>query len=236
MSCTRTTLAGGCRTLPRQARLPGCGRWFQFAAQGRCVSLAGVYAELSGGSWDRVPEVVRRVHEPGRVSGTFRIERGLGLLARLLAWLARFPPAGECVAIVLQVERTDRGLLWRRTLGEHLMVTEQEICGPMLMCEAAGAVSLTFRVRAGREGLHYEQRFASVRLGSRRLRLPRWLALQVVASCTAEGAGCAFVKVEVRAPLCGLVLRYQGDVAPCDMTPREVISSEATPRPIGSDT
>src|SRR5256885_13240144 len=68
--------------------------------------LQGLFPKLLGDSWPRLDETVRRLHGSGttvRATGVFQVRHGSSWLARVLAWLARLPAAGDAVPVELRV-------------------------------------------------------------------------------------------------------------------------------------
>ncbi|TAG24073.1 MAG: DUF4166 domain-containing protein, partial [Rhodobacterales bacterium] len=52
-------------------------------------------------------------------TGHARVDRGQGVLARLAAWLLRFPPAAADVPVSVTMDRTGLAEVWTRAFGSH---------------------------------------------------------------------------------------------------------------------
>ena len=92
---------------------------------------ASVHAQVLGSSFDRLPPLLRSVHD-GRArrefSGRCSIESGRNWLARLIQLFASLPRRSHAdVAVDVVIERSERGEnsesseTWTRRFGEHRM-------------------------------------------------------------------------------------------------------------------
>ena len=169
-----------------------------------------MYEQIIGDeAWRRLPAAIRAIHAPGEVRGTFRVTRGRGL-ARWIGRLAGFPPACERLPIHLRVADEDGRMVWRRSFGTAIVTTWQEAKAG-LVHEHFGPLVCAFAPRPAGEGLdHVQVRFAFC-AGPLRFALPAWLSPRI-AGTTRIVDGAAHVRVEIEAPLVGLLLRYEGPV------------------------
>lgn len=174
----------------------------------------GLYATLAGAVWDELPGAFRAVHGPGEARGRLDVSRSPARAARALAWLCGLPREGRGTELALRVEQDGPAQVWRRRFGATEIVTRQRARAGLL-CEQFGLLELGFRLVATRQGLRFDQRAATLVLGPLRLPWPRWLAPRIAAEVRPLDSGAA-VDVQVRAPLFGLILRYAGQVHPCE--------------------
>ncbi|ATB42981.1 hypothetical protein CYFUS_008460 [Cystobacter fuscus] len=172
-----------------------------------------LYARLLGPDWQRLPPRVRQLHSEGLARGRFHVRRAPGLLAALMGWLSRLPPAGEDVPTRLVVRREGATQFWERAFGGHALVTSQHAWPGGLLAERLGAVACVFRLRVESRGLRYEQVGAWVCLGAWSLRLPRLLSPRIEAEALDAPEGMR-VHVRIGAPLLGPLLSYEGWVCP----------------------
>ncbi|HEY1341339.1 MAG TPA: hypothetical protein VGF59_27705 [Bryobacteraceae bacterium] len=109
-----------------------------------------VYRELLKDDFERLPAPLRRFHSSarGRARGLIFVRHRNRALARLLG----FPAAGENIAADLEVTATDRGEIWTRRFGNHVMRSLQR-CERGLLVETMGPIRLQFRVTADAAGL-----------------------------------------------------------------------------------
>jgi hypothetical protein len=182
------------------------------------MQAPSLYAEVLGASWAQLPSVVRRMHEEGHASGRFSIRRGAGPLHALVAWLCRFPAAGEQVPTRLQVQRHGEGQRWERSFDGHRLVTTQRAWGGGRLGERLGPVECVFRLRPVESGILYEQVGAWLCLGPWRLPLPRLLAPRIEAVTAAAPEGM-HVQVKLSSALLGWMLTYEGLVSPEEASP-----------------
>ena len=170
---------------------------------------AGLYERLVGEGWGGLDEPVRRFHLCARGVGVFKVRRGEGRLARVVARLMGLPENGEEVPLLLSVEPHGGGERWRREFAGREFVTEQgEHSG--LMAERTGPFELRFRLKSEGGSLLYASEGAALRVKSLRVRLPRLLAPRVEAWERADEGGDVRVFVRVTAPLVGPLIRYEG--------------------------
>jgi hypothetical protein len=171
---------------------------------------------LLGASWDRLAEPVRRFHGEGeivRAAGTFRVRHGGGRLGRWLTRLAGLPAAGEAVDVRLVVVPRGPCEEWRRTFAGRPLVTLQQAGPGSLLVERMGLLELRFRLEAVAVALVYHPAGASLRLGPLRVPLPGRLAPRVSArEGPAERCDGIQVTVEIRVPLLGVLVAYEGTV------------------------
>jgi hypothetical protein len=177
---------------------------------------APLFRGLLGATWADLAEPVRSLHGEGQTvhaAGTFRVQHGNNRLARLIVWLARMPAAGESVDVRLAVVPGQRGEEWRRSFAGRPLVSFQSRRSGGLLAEDMGPLQMRFRLEVRDGALLYHTAGAALRLGPLRIPLPRWSAPSVTACEKAAPDGIATeVLVEVRMPLLGLVLAYQGTV------------------------
>ncbi|MBV8855564.1 MAG: DUF4166 domain-containing protein [Acidobacteria bacterium] len=177
------------------------------AAEG---ARAGLYERLVGEGWGALDEPVRRLHLRARGAGAFKVRRGGGRVARVVARLMGLPEGGEDVPLRLSVEPHGGGERWRRNFAGREFVTVQGEHAAGLMAERTGSFELLFRLKAEGGALLYRQEGVALRVGGLRVRLPRLLAPCVEAWERGDKDGGVQVSVCVTAPLVGLLIRYEG--------------------------
>ena len=170
-----------------------------------------LHARILGGAWQSLPAVLRAVHAAGpslKINGEASITRGRGLPARLLAWIMRFPDAGENVPVTVMFERHGSYDKWTRNFGgQEFSSTFTVGSGRFehLLCERFGpfVFGMALVARAGRLNL-VMRRWSFLGLP-----LPGFLAPRGP-SCEFEENGRFNFDVEIRLPLAGFVVRYRG--------------------------
>lgn len=176
-----------------------------------------LYRRVLDEAWDELPEPVRAMHDLSgdrRVAGRAEVERGTGLMARLVAAVIGFPAAGRDVPVEVTFRVRDGVETWRRRFAGRAFSSTQQ----------AG--------RSRSEGL-LEERFGPVRVGlalvldGDRLRLVvrRWSLLNLPMPLALAPGGEAWetaadgqfnFHVEIRHPWTGLIVRYRGWLMPED--------------------
>ncbi|MBY5444528.1 DUF4166 domain-containing protein [Rhizobium leguminosarum] len=78
-----------------------------------------LYQRILGSAWDQLPPAISALHAGGTrvASGRARIERGGGLLARIVAGVIGFPPAGEDVPVTVRFVSDGDKEIWTRDFG-----------------------------------------------------------------------------------------------------------------------
>ncbi len=78
-----------------------------------------LYRRILGDAWEKLPPALAAIHGGGTrlASGRARIERGRGLLARLIAGIIGFPAAGEDVPVAVRFVAEGDGEIWTRSFG-----------------------------------------------------------------------------------------------------------------------
>lgn len=171
-----------------------------------------MYARLVGDTWEVVPAIVRAAHVPGVVRGRLTVRRGRGVLARMLGVVLRFPAAGDAVPVRLEIAADGECLLWRRSFAEQTLVSRQEVRGDLLL-ESFGPFVCAFVVEATHAGIDYRQVRFGMRIGRWIAWLPRFLSSRVEGRLHAIGDAAARVRVTMSAPIAGMLLSYEGEIA-----------------------
>lgn len=168
-----------------------------------------LYKRMLNSAWDPLPAQIKEMHESKvYVKGLANIERGEGWLASLIARAFRFPEAGEQIPVKVVFTKTDDGEIWKRTFGEKSFTSYQyqgSGKNKRLVSEKFGPLTFGLALVVKEEKLFLVVRRWSL-LG---IPLPRVLA--------PNGASYEYVEdgkfnfdVEIKLPLIGLIVRYQG--------------------------
>ncbi len=185
------------------------GRWQQQPAG------ASLYRRVLGDAWAALPAPLQAMHDVGgglRAEGVASVERGSGLLARLVAALFRFPRAGRDVPVRVSFEPRDGREIWRRSFGRDGF-TSIQYAGrgrfERLLCESFGPFTfgLALVARDGRLNLIVRRwSFCGIPL-------PRALAPRGDSSEFVQDGRFNF-DVEIVLPMIGRVVRYRGWLVP----------------------
>ncbi|MEI1251094.1 SDR family oxidoreductase [Rhizobium aouanii] len=169
-----------------------------------------LYRQILGSAWDQLPPAISALHAGGArvASGRARIERGGGLLARIVAGVIGFPRAGEDVPVTVRFVPDGDKEIWTRDFGGKIFRSIQvegkgrdrhllaEVFGPfrVLMAPVPDGGKLRLVVRGWRF------------LG---IPLPLFLAPDGD-TYEEERDGRFHFHVEIGGRLTGLVVRYTG--------------------------
>lgn len=171
-----------------------------------------VFQLALGAAFFRLPESLRRLHASRghvRYAGLATIERGRNPLARLCAWMAGLPAAGDGVATVVEFDCGPRRETWRRDFGGARMTSTLAFRDGLLR-ERLGPVHFRFALHAN-EGVIWWT-VAGVRL----------FGILPLPASIFDGVRCREYEqderyrfeVEAALPLAGRVIRYAGWLEP----------------------
>ena len=162
---------------------------------------------LGDAAFSTLPQRVQALHlASGTRSyrGQADVMRGTGLLARLCGWATAQPPAGQGVALQVEIATTAAGERWTRDFAGHPMRSTMW-ASDGLLCERLGLVTFAFALAAEEGALVWRVR----RVRAIGLPLPaRWFG--GVRARESEVAGRYHFDVEARLPLAGLLVHYRG--------------------------
>jgi hypothetical protein len=182
---------------------------------GPAAEPAPLYRRMLGEAWERLPPPLRAMHEVSGVliaDGTAVVERGQGLLARLVARLMGLPPAGRDVPLTVTFRVEEGREHWHRTFGKRSFASVQEPGRgrfERLVCERFGPICFGLALVVDDDRLRLVLRgwsFAG-------LPLPTVLAPRSTAYEFAENGRFHF-HVEIDHPLMGLIVGYRGWLEP----------------------
>jgi hypothetical protein len=173
-----------------------------------------LYARILGPRVDALPPAVRAMHDlngEAGAAGEGIVVRGKGLLARLIAAVMRFPPAGAWPLRLAFVER--EGVeTWTRDFGGHRFASVLGTARGGLIEERFGPMRFHFDLPAGPGGLEMHLR----RWSAFRIAMPRFLAPRIAAREWQDEQGRFRFDVAVALPLVGEVVAYQGWLKPIE--------------------
>jgi hypothetical protein len=176
---------------------------------------APLYRRILGAAWTALPEPLQAMHDlKSRLTaeGVAEVERGRGLLARLIAKLFGFPQAGRDVPVRVEFERRENEEIWRRNFAGRSFASVQSAGSGRsdhLIVERFGPFGFAIAAVLAGDRIQLVLRRWSF-LG---LPLPLWLAPGGEAYERAADGRFHF-HVELGHPLIGLIVRYRGWLAP----------------------
>lgn len=166
-----------------------------------------MFQHILGAAFGELPPQVQRIHDsrPRKVyTGQCAVERGNGLIVRLMARIARLPATGNAVPVTVTIENSAGCERWKRRFGSHAMDSVLWQRGGLLH-ERLGAVTLRFVLLATEREIHWQLRGARLLV----LPLPRAWFQRCAAREFIDGERYGFeVNVELRG--IGLLVRYRG--------------------------
>jgi hypothetical protein len=163
-----------------------------------------------GADYAALPPLVRAIHDlhgDAGAAGEGTVARGRNIFARLMAAIARFPPAGTWAVHVAFAERDGRER-WTRDFGGHVFSSELAARGGLAV-ERFGPMRFCFALAATKDGLGMHLRRWSL-LG---IRLPLILAPRIAARERQADDRFHF-DVRLSFPLLGEIVHYTGWLTP----------------------
>jgi Domain of unknown function (DUF4166)/Saccharopine dehydrogenase NADP binding domain len=178
-----------------------------------------LYRRILGEAYEQMPPSLQAMHDLDdtlTAEGMASVERGKGLLSRLVAWLIGFPPAGEHVPVTVSFRADGGREIWRRRFGEREFESVQEEGrgrSEHLICERFGPLTLAMAFVRGEGNDVGRMRLVLRRWSAFGIPLPIFLAPRTDAYEFAEDGRFNF-HVEISHPLTGLIVRYRGWLVP----------------------
>lgn len=163
--------------------------------------------------WPTMPAAWQQMHsvfDCAVATGRADITRGQHRLARLVAALMRFPPAGQDVPVEVEMTKISGGEIWRRRFGRRTFRSRLRYLGSGRVSEQFGPLTfdLTLPVTGGRMGMQVSKgRFLGL------IPLPRWM-LPVSETYEFVDKGKFQFDVRISHPLIGLIVHYRGWLVP----------------------
>lgn len=184
------------------------GQW----EQNENTNQDALYKRTLGNSWNLLPTPIIELHGCEKAEGLAKVETGKNLLARLIAKLVGFPKAGEGIPVQVSFKKQNGGELWTRTFaGKSFSSFQSEGKGlsEKLLSERFGIFNFGLALVVEPERLSLIVRRWSV-FG---ISLP--LAFAPLGNSfehVEDGRFC--FHVEIKYPIVGLIVKYQGWLIP----------------------
>ena len=175
----------------------------------------GLFQQLLGCAFESLPVAVQATHhvkERLDLTGQATVQRGPGLLARCIAAVFGFPAAGKGIAVTVRKQRQGEAEVWQRSFGtQRFASTLSAGSGPSqwLLVEKFGPLRFQIALVVADGKLHWVVRGGSL-WG---INLPPFL-VPGGESHEYESQGRFHFHVEIRHPLIGLIVNYQGWLEP----------------------
>jgi len=178
-------------------------------------AAASLYRQLLGSAFETLPAPVQALHAASaarRWHGVADIRRGRGVLARIVARVFGFPPAGSAVPVSVAFAPEGDGERWTRDFGGRRFSSLQsqgQGRNARLLVERFGLITVALALVVENDRLRLIPR--------------RWSCLGVPLPTALLPAGDTFetardgrfaFHVEIAAPLVGLIVAYRGTLQP----------------------
>lgn len=175
---------------------------------------AGTLLGAAGPTVNRLHRAVRSlhsVHDATIAFGQTHIERGSNALARLVAWIFGFPPAGYRMPTAITILASHGKEIWYRRFCHHPILTQLEpsVQAGMIIERFRFGVTFLLEVSERRGALRFQVRGMQV-CG---VPMPMWLWPMLRAEERAERGGFAF-DIDIGLRGLGRLIRYRGWVQP----------------------
>jgi len=176
---------------------------------------APIYRQLLGEAYARLAPPIQELHKIAtsrRFEGRAEVARGRGLLARIIARVMGFPPAGMDVPVTVTMTRSGDSEIWQRDFAGHRFASTQYLGtgrNEGLLVERFGPMAFAMAVVVEDGRLSLIQRQGSA-FGAP---LPRWL-LPTGEAYEHDADGRFNFHVDIALPLAGRVVGYRGWLKP----------------------
>jgi hypothetical protein len=175
-----------------------------------------LYERILGDAFGRLPPVLQALHavvDQTVSAGRAQVDVGQHPLARLIAWLMRFPPAAADVAVSVTMRVEGNRERWVRRFGSarfESVLRQDEAAAPGALVERFGPFS--FDVQLVTDGTCIKMPVSHGRfLG---IPLPSWLTPESRTREFVDAQGRAGFDVEIVLPRIGRLVRYRGALEP----------------------
>ncbi|MEM7662633.1 MAG: DUF4166 domain-containing protein [Pseudomonadota bacterium] len=176
--------------------------------------MSSIFRDALGGTFDDLPARLQLLHTVNARQvwrGTARVQRGRNPIARILASLFRFPPAGDNLPVEVLQLPTLSGERWIRTFATHRFVSNLS----RAPSAPAGEINERFGLFRFQVGLHWDGTNLHYPVtGGRIFGIPI-PSLLLPISDTRESVtkdGNTRFDVSIALPIVGLLVRYQGEL------------------------
>lgn len=183
-----------------------------------------LYAHVLGETWHALPQPLRQMHDvdgEGRAEGLADIDRGHGLIARLIAAVVGFPRAGQGIPVQVHFTADANGELWQRTFAGKRFASYQfappasvgnadEAPSESIVFERFGPITIALHLVLQRDRLNV----VPMRWSLLGLPLPRTLMPIGETYEWVDTQNRFNFHVEIAHPWLGLVVRYRGFLVP----------------------
>ncbi|SDY78560.1 protein of unknown function [Jannaschia faecimaris] len=175
--------------------------------------LTPVFQQALAEDFDGLPAAVRDLHmvlAHRRWTGTARVDRGDGLVARIICAAVGFPPASEDTPVEVTMERRGSTETWVRDFGGRVFRSHLRADGGPgdgVVTERFGPLTFRIGLKVADGALTYP--VLSGRFGP--VPIPRWMLPDSDTVEAAEGEAATF-DVTIRLPGVGLLVRYRGRI------------------------
>lgn len=181
------------------------------------TSQTPIFREILGPAFDQLPEPVKALHDSAadrQWRGQASVRRGRNPLARLVAAVMGFPPAAASipVTVAFSPDPAGHGEIWTRDFGGRIFRSRQAAGrgkdhGMLVERFGGAAFTLALEIRQARMYLT-PHRWTLFGMPMPGFMLPGGESFETAA----DGRFC--FHVEIRVPVAGLIVGYQGWLEP----------------------
>lgn len=166
---------------------------------------------LGDTAWAALPDTTRAIHQvqPGVVlKGEASITGAGNPVGHIVATLFKFPPAGQAVPVIVDIESDGSREIWRRQFGEKIMASVMTVAEkyPQSVEEHFGPFAFRLKLETGSFGLNMT--IDGLRIGP--VPLPRFLMPDITATERVDDQGRHQFNVSIAKWPLGLLVHYAG--------------------------
>ena len=172
-----------------------------------------IYRQALGPAFEDLPPKVKAIHDSTqtrRWAGTAKVERGTGVLARMIGKIIGFPDAADIVPVHVTMACENGGELWTRNFDGRTFSSFQEMGtkrNQHLVVESFGMISVALALLVEDDRLYLvPRRWAFLGMPLPKFMLPKGSSFET------EHKGKFCFDVEISAPIVGLIVAYKGQL------------------------
>ena len=177
-----------------------------------------VYRDILREEWDDVSPKVKNSHLSGEAlfaDCCLDVVGVSGVLGKIIGRMAHLPQPVKSAKVTLRIRSSPHGEIWERSFPDCQLNSIQSQSPDGYLVDRFSLIAFCFRLRISNTGIVHHHIHTYLILGSRKLRLPRFLSPRIISHEEPDAnENASRIQVSLYLPLVGHVLTYSGIVRP----------------------